>query len=227
MDIYLIDNQAGYTFHFMVNPLDGIAFNKKRRFTTADVIEKGEYDQLKKGEKIRELSFKTLFPVEYDASFCRYNGFSNPKEYVKRFEDWVDKKEPLRLIITDYDFNGLVTISDFTPTEKPGEVGDKYIDITFRTYRETSITTVAEENSYSGGLEERTDQSDSGYKKGDKVKVTASSLNVRSGPGTNNSAIGTVNKGTTLEIWRVSENWADVYWGDSGGWICLDYVTSA
>ena len=201
MDIYLIDNQAGYTFHFMVNPLDGIAFNKKRRFTTADVIEKGEYDQLKKGEKIRELSFKTLFPV--------------------------DKKEPLRLIITDYDFNGLVTISDFTPTEKPGEVGDKYIDITFRTYRETSITTVAEENSYSGGLEERTNQSDSGYKKGDKVKVTASSLNVRSGPGTNNSALGTVNKGTTLEIWRVSENWADVYWGDSGGWICLDYVTSA
>ena len=65
----------------------------------------------------------------------------------------------------------------------------------------------------------------SDFSAGDTVTVTASALNVRDGPGTENNILGSVSKGTTLELYSVQENWADVYWGNHGGWICLDYVT--
>ena len=54
--------------------------------------------------------------------------------------------------------------------------------------------------------------------------VTASKLNVRSGPGTDYDIIGSVFKGEKLELYRIYGNWSDCYWGNSGGFVDLDYV---
>ena len=54
------------------------------------------------------------------------------------------------------------------------------------------------------------------------VKVTADSLNVRSGPGTNYKVVTTVKKNQVYTIVETSNNWGKLKSG--AGWICLDYT---
>ncbi|HBJ2623615.1 UNVERIFIED_ORG: ligand-binding protein SH3 [Clostridium botulinum] len=227
MDIYLIDEAKNYKFHFPVNPLNSLSLSKEKRYISCDILDFGEVDINQKGEKIREISFNSLFPKEYDESYCREMYLDTPLNSKKLIEDWQDIEQPLRLIITDIDVNELVSISKFTYEFVAGELEDIYFSITFRTNREIKIETVnnTSVNSYSGGLQDNRNTQSATYNAGDKIKVTASALNVREGPGTNYNILGSVSKGTSLEVYRVSGNWADVYWGNHGGYICLDYVT--
>ncbi|AGX44506.1 SH3 domain-containing protein [Clostridium saccharobutylicum] len=226
MDIYLIDESKRYTLQFPVNPLDSISNPKEKKFSTTDTVEFGEVDISEKGSKIREISFNSFFPLQYD-SYCRYVYIMAPHDYVGVIESWMDSDTHVRLIITEFNINELVNISKFTPEIKAGEDGDIYFSITLRTYKELKIETIINASSEdSGGLENnRTDNSQDEYKDGDNVKVTASSLNVREGPGTSYDILGSVSNGTNLEIYRQYGNWADTYWGDHGGYVCLDYVT--
>ena len=52
--------------------------------------------------------------------------------------------------------------------------------------------------------------------------VTASVLNVRDS--INGKILGTLPKGATVHIDYVKDGWASIFWGDHGGWICMDYV---
>lgn len=54
------------------------------------------------------------------------------------------------------------------------------------------------------------------------IRVTASVLNVRSGPGTNYSVKSTVKKGGVYTIVDQNKNWGKLKSG--AGWICLDYT---
>lgn len=57
-----------------------------------------------------------------------------------------------------------------------------------------------------------------------KVQVTASDVNVRSGPGTNYTKVGKAQKGQELTITNVRQG-GQYLWGQfSDGWICLDYT---
>lgn len=57
------------------------------------------------------------------------------------------------------------------------------------------------------------------------VKVTADSLTIRSGPGVNYSAAGSITDKGSYTIIEVSGNWGKLKSG--AGWICLDYTTRA
>ncbi len=230
MDIYLIDESKNYTYHFVVNPLNNLSLVTNRRFKTVDIMNFGEVDIFKPGENIKEISFDTLFPVEYDSSYCRELINLTPNDTVSLIEYWQQQEAPVRLIVTDININELVTISKFSHEVRGGEVGDIYASLTFRNHREMTISTIDTSNSYYGGLNSRSDSSTSGdssdtYTDGDTVKVTASALNVRDGPGTEYNILGVVYSGEQLTIFRQYDNWADTYWGDNGGYICLDYVT--
>ncbi|HHQ5499579.1 TPA: LysM peptidoglycan-binding domain-containing protein [Clostridioides difficile] len=145
IDIYLKNEKEKIDFHFPVNPFDSLSIKKEKRFETVDIVNLGEFDIKKEGEKIREISFKTFLPFQYDASYCRYSELKNPIEVVAMLEKWVDQAEPLRLIITGFGYNGLVTISSFSNTQTAGREDDKDIEITFRTYRELKIETLKKE----------------------------------------------------------------------------------
>lgn len=159
MDVYLTDNN-NYTFHFPVNPLEKIYLDNEKKYIIADIVDFGEVDLNQKGQKIKEIGFNTLFPSEYDESFCRYLDTPDPNETVELLDKWKDSESPLRLIITDFQFNELVNISKFTYEERAGEVGDKYISITFRTYRDLKIEYVDEGNTQST-LNDRSDNTES------------------------------------------------------------------
>lgn len=145
IDIYLKNEKEKIDFHFPVTPFDSLSIKKEKRFETVDIVNLGEFDIKKEGEKIREISFKTFLPFQYDASYCRYSELKNPIEVVSMLEKWVDQAEPLRLIITGFGYNGLVTISSFSNTQTAGREEDRDIEITFRTYRELKIETLKKE----------------------------------------------------------------------------------
>ena len=225
MDVYLIDKSKNYTFRFPVNPLDKLFKQKEKRFITADVIDMGEVDISQKGNKINEISFSSFFPLEYD-SYCKYVTNMKPGEYVEKIESWIDNDTHVRLIITDLNINELVNISKFSPEVRGGELGDIYFSITFRTYRELKIETVNNTSNVNiGGLDDNRETKTSDFSPDDVVTVTASALNVRDGPGTNHDILGSVFRGDTLTLYKIQGNWADTFWGDHGGWVCLDYVT--
>jgi hypothetical protein len=227
LDVYLIDESKNYTIQFPVNPLNKLSNPKEKRYTTADIIDFGEVDISQNGSKIIEISFDSFFPKEYD-TYCQYTAISTPQEYINVIQFWMDSDTHVRLIITDLNINELVNISKFAPEVRSGEIGDIYFSITFRTYRELKIETVNDSSNYSGGLQNnRSNTYSNEYKDGDKVKVTASALNVRKGCGTSYEVIGCVSKETVLTIYRQQGNWADCYYGNHGGCICLDYVTRA
>ncbi|HIH2840119.1 TPA: LysM peptidoglycan-binding domain-containing protein [Clostridioides difficile] len=145
IDIYLKNEKEKIDFHFPVTPLDSLSIKKEKRFETVDIVNLGEFDIKKEGEKIREISFKTFLPFQYDVSYCRYSELKNPTETVAMLEKWVDQAEPLRLIMTGFGYNGLVTISSFSNTQTAGREEDRDIEITFRTYRELKIETLKKE----------------------------------------------------------------------------------
>lgn len=226
IDIYLIDESKGYTLHFPVNPLEKFDIPKEKKFTTADIIDFGETDIPQKGKKIQEINFNSFFPVEYNEAYCRYATNMIPQDYVDKLNEWVDLETPLRLLITDFNFNELVNINKFVPELHGGEIGDIYFTINFRTYKELKIETVNNSSASDlGGLQDNRLTQSGDFKAEDTVKVTASVLNVRDGPGTSYKILGSVKKGESLKLYRVQGNWADTYWGNHGGYICLDYVS--
>ena len=60
-----------------------------------------------------------------------------------------------------------------------------------------------------------------------KFFVTADSLNVRTGPGTSNSIIGTLKKNDEVEVIKFNENWGKIGFGGKEGWISASYLRSA
>lgn len=140
MDVYLKNEKENEIFHFPVNPF-GIIVNRTKKYDTADIVDFGEFDISDKGKKIKELSFETLFPKEYD-TYCRYINIPDPNEVIKELEKWIEQQEPVRLLITDFDFNDLVIISSLNVEERAGETGDKYVSLNFRVWRELKIETI-------------------------------------------------------------------------------------
>lgn len=223
MDIYLKKDKE--TFHFPVNPIDKMYIQNEKRYLTVDILDFGEVDIAQKGLKITEVKFDTLFPAQYDSSYCRYINIPSPNEAIELLTKWKDVETPVRLIITDLNFNELVNINSIIVEDRAGEIGDKYISISFRTHRDIKIETLNTQSSSSSSLKNNRSTQSSKFNRNDIVRVTADVLNVRNGPGTNNSIIGSVSNGTKLKVWRAQGNWLDVFYGNHGGWICSDYVT--
>ena len=55
-------------------------------------------------------------------------------------------------------------------------------------------------------------------------KTTASSLNVRSGPDTSYSSLGSVSKGTEVEVYEFDGKWARILYKGKTGWLSGDYL---
>lgn len=56
------------------------------------------------------------------------------------------------------------------------------------------------------------------------VSTKGSNLNLRSGPGTNNSKIGSIHNNSHVEVLGTSGNWSYVKVGSNEGWVYSDYL---
>lgn len=224
MDVYLTNEKENDTFHFPVNPFV-LTINREKKYITADIIDIGEVDINDKGTKIGEISFETLLPDIYEP-YCRYIDIPDVKSTIEKLEKWQDQVEPLRLIITDTGLNKLVNLNTMNEEIKPEGTNGKYFTFTFRTYRDLKITktTSSLQLMRANSQTAATSASKYSHHAGEWIVVTSSALNVRNAPGTNSKIIGTVSNGQCYKIGSVQGNWAAIYWGDHGGWICTDYV---
>ena len=59
-------------------------------------------------------------------------------------------------------------------------------------------------------------------KAGHTVKVTASLLNVRSGPGIENNVVGMIRKDATYKLLEIKDGWGRI--SSPAGWVSLSYV---
>ncbi|WP_053069812.1 MULTISPECIES: LysM peptidoglycan-binding domain-containing protein [Clostridium] len=140
LDVYIknIHDEDCMFFHFPVNPIDSLTINRSKKFETVDLINFGEVDFSSPGKKIKEISFNTILPGRPD-SFCRYLDIHKAEDTIKKLEQWMEQKEPIRLVITRLNINELVIISELPEDIRAGESDDKYITLTFRVYREPKI----------------------------------------------------------------------------------------
>lgn len=100
------------------------------------------------GEReLKEVSFGSFFPRDYNPTYCEYNGFPSPKEWVKQIEEWRDTRYNVRLIVSGTDISIPVFISSFdTQPERAGHVGDIYYTISFTEFRAPIVRKLAEKN---------------------------------------------------------------------------------
>jgi len=128
MDVYIKTKDE--TFHFPVNPFS-ISVNGGKKYDTFDILYKGEKDFPSNAKRIRELTIATMFPAEYEP-YCQYRDIPTPQEAMNKIITWSESDAIVRLIITDYGFNELVLIADYTEDETGESQGDKYVTLNFR-----------------------------------------------------------------------------------------------
>ncbi|WP_338015876.1 LysM peptidoglycan-binding domain-containing protein [Paenibacillus mesophilus] len=150
-----LEDAAGLKLWFPVNPSE-ISIKRDRSYETFQIMNLGEVD-FPHGEKIKEISFSSFFPAQSDLSYCRYENIPDPQLTMNQINTWMSDRQPLRLMIVPSEVNVLVIISSHNSTFRPNEPGDVYFDLTFRTWRDYQIRTLAEIGGGSAATEPRPD----------------------------------------------------------------------
>jgi nucleoid-associated protein YgaU len=143
MDIFLKD-PTGLKLQFPVNPTE-INIRRDKNFETVLIISGEELD-VPKGVKVKEISFSSYFPANDsdDGMPYRYKPLPDPQVAMNQLNTWMEGRQPLQLIITGTAVNVFVMLSAHNSSFKGGEPGDVYFDVTFRTWRDYKIRTLAE-----------------------------------------------------------------------------------
>jgi nucleoid-associated protein YgaU len=139
MEFTLIDGKT--KFQFPVKP-EELTISRSKGYETINMLEHGEFD-FAQGEKVKEITFSSFFPKEYDASYCMYEkDFPDPRVAMNMLNTFLVSKKPLRFIITNTGVNVPVYLISHNTTFRGGESGDIYFDITMRTWRDSKVEKV-------------------------------------------------------------------------------------
>lgn len=96
-----------------VPPVEDFPFTMEASTETMNLVKLGEVNLLK-GQKLRECVINSFLPRHNDAGYVRTSGeFELPEYYIKFFDDAQKNNTPLRLIVTGYDINQLVSVESF------------------------------------------------------------------------------------------------------------------
>jgi len=115
-----------------------------KNLETSIILKKGEVD-FPYGSRVEVVRFNSLFPAEFDPSYCEYTPIPDPIYCVDLIRDWNEKFTPVVFGITNFIDNNYYYISEFNYKLKGGTIGDVYYDITLRKYREIKIGVKNEE----------------------------------------------------------------------------------
>ncbi len=116
-----------------VNPSEPVISGGGTSFSDIQVIEGGERTMIGSSQ-LRQVSFSSFFPRDYDPSYCIQKDIPKPWEAVKKMNAWRASGKPVKLLITGTDINMYATIRKFDYREKGGEPGDVYYDIEFKEF---------------------------------------------------------------------------------------------
>lgn len=136
MDIYLIEGRT--TLRLPVLPIDVIEIRREKLIETKTLANIGEVD-FAAGEKVKEITFSSFFPAEYDPSYCRYPNIPRPADAMQLLTRWTAAETPVRLIITETPHNLLVLVAAHVTQYPGGEPGDIYYTLNLRPWRQVRV----------------------------------------------------------------------------------------
>ncbi|MGW9526619.1 LysM peptidoglycan-binding domain-containing protein [Paenibacillus terrae] len=137
MEFSLTDGK-GFKFIFPVNP-EEVTISRQKGFDTTTILSYGEFD-FPQGEKVKEISFSSFFPKEYDESYCKYKDVPDPQEAMNTLNGFLLSQKPLRFIISETAVNVPVIVASHNSTFRGGEYGDVNFDLSLRTWSEMKVS---------------------------------------------------------------------------------------
>lgn len=117
-------------------PVPPSVVNVSSPFTNTDIeIVSGKTFTFIGDRGLKEFSFETFLPRDYNPSYCDYVNIPVPATFINWIERWRNTKNPIRFMVTGTNINLPVTIRDFNyDIERSGEMGDIYFNIVLREY---------------------------------------------------------------------------------------------
>lgn len=138
IQFWLSFNNKAEMIQLPVNPAT-IQISGSHGYQEIDVNGLGEYTVI--GDpKLRDYSFNSFFPRDYNPAYCEYADIMDPWDYVQTIERWVKTRRPIRLTVTGWKkgsdmLNVAVTIRNFSyEPERDGSVGDIYFELSLKEY---------------------------------------------------------------------------------------------
>jgi nucleoid-associated protein YgaU len=124
-----------------VNP-PSIQISSSHSYEDVQVSQLGEYTVIGDAN-LRDFSFSSFFPRDYNPSYCEYESIPAPWDAVQMIEGWMKSRRPIRLTITGTPINVAVTIRSFNyEPERAGNPGDIYYDLSLKEYVFVETNTV-------------------------------------------------------------------------------------
>jgi nucleoid-associated protein YgaU len=116
-----------------VNP-PSVQISSSHSYEDVQVSQLGEYTVIGDAN-LRDFSFSSFFPRDYNPSYCEYEAIPAPWDAVQTIEGWMKSRRPIRLTITGTPINVAVTIRSFNyEPERAGNPGDIYYDLSLKEY---------------------------------------------------------------------------------------------
>lgn len=138
-EFWLSFNNGAERLQLPVNP-EAIAITSPFGHEDVSIAQLGEYAII--GERgLKEFSFNSFFPRDYNPTYCEHTNIHAPWSYVETLERWRDSRKPMRLVVTGSPINYAVTIRSFTyEPDRAGNPGDIYYDLSFKEFRFIDLT---------------------------------------------------------------------------------------
>ena len=119
---------------------EAFSFSNGSKDTSVDIVGLGEI-LIAQNRPAFEISFSSFFPA------AKFTGVQakkviSPLYLRNKILKWKNSKKPVHLIVTGLGLNYYCRITNFKTTEKGGDVGTIYYDITLKEYRAVSVRTV-------------------------------------------------------------------------------------
>ncbi|MEW9697940.1 LysM peptidoglycan-binding domain-containing protein [Paenibacillus sp. SI8] len=185
LQYWLTFNSGAERLRLPVNP-ETISVSSTHGYEDIEVTQLGEFTVIGNA-KLRDFSFSSFFPRDYNPSYCEYESIPNPRDAVRLIESWKASGRPARLTITGNPLksaditeesgyvNTPITIRSFTYEERAGSPGDIYFDLSLKEYRfvEFKRVTSSSTDSSTVALTEQSSRPD--------TRETPSTVKVRNG----------------------------------------------
>lgn len=177
---FWLKDRRGTYLRFPVNP-ESISLTSPFGINRVTIAGLGEAT-IPGDRELKEVSFESFFPRDYNPTYCEYSGFKSPKEFVSYIEQWRNTRHNVRLIIsgTDISLPCLIPTFDIQP-ERAGHVGDIHFSITFTEWRPPIVKKWGQAGSGSPGSSARESDNNTPpksytVKKGDSLWLIAKSV---------------------------------------------------
>jgi len=141
IQFWLSFNNGAERLQLPVNP-GSIRISSSHGYNDVQVSQLGGFTVIGDAT-LRDFSFSSFFPRDYNPSYCEYEDIPKPWDAVATIERWKASRKPIRLTVTGTPMNYAVTIRSFEiDPERAGSPGDIYFDLSLKEYTFATVRKV-------------------------------------------------------------------------------------